>query len=281
MALDPPSLDYLVIGHIAKDLTPEGAVIGGTVAYAGRTALAFGLKVGAITSVNEDIDLSPLAGITLARYPTGQSTTFRNHYTKGGRVQHLLSKATDLGLEAVPPDWGMAGIVHFGPIAQEVDPPLIDYSPQAFVGITPQGWLRRWEEDGRVYLGHWKEIETLLPKADAVVLSLEDLQGKQELENEVAQHCRLLVITRASQGARLYWHKEVHHLPAPKMKEADSTGAGDIFAAVFFIQMQNTKNPLEAARIANIIAATSITRRGVRSSPTPQEIELARAGVAR
>lgn len=279
MALDPPSLDYLIIGHIARDLTLSGAVVGGTVAYAGRTALAFGLHVGAITSVNEDVDLSPLTGIQLARLPTRQSTTFSNRYTETGRVQHLLSKATDLGPQAVPADWSHARIVHFGPIAQEVDPQLVHQFPNAFIGITPQGWLRRWGIDGRVSLTHWSAIKSILPKADAVVLSLEDLQGSEEEESEIAQHCTLLVVTRASQGARLFWHGEVHDLPAPQMREVDSTGAGDIFATAFFIQMQQTQNPFEAGRIANTIAAASVTRQGVRSSPSPEEIEAARVKV--
>jgi sugar/nucleoside kinase (ribokinase family) len=278
MVLDSPSLDYLIIGHIARDLTASGAVVGGTVAYAGLTALAFGLRVGAITSVNEDIDLSPLTGIQLTRLATRQSTTFSNRYMQNGRVQHLLSKATDIGPQAIPIDWRRAKIVHLGPIAQEVDPQLMNRFPNAFIGITPQGWLRHWGTDGRVSLIHWSAIKGILPEADAVILSSEDLQGLEEVECEMARHCRLLVVTRASRGARLFWKGEVYDLPAPQVLEVDSTGAGDIFAAAFFIQMQQTQDPLEAGRIANTIAAASVTRQGVRSSPTPREIEAARAG---
>ncbi len=46
--LDP--VDYLVIGHIARDLTPSGPRLGGTVAYSGLTARALGLRVGIVTS---------------------------------------------------------------------------------------------------------------------------------------------------------------------------------------------------------------------------------------
>ena len=33
-------LDYLVVGHVARDLTPQGPQLGGTVAYAALTARA-------------------------------------------------------------------------------------------------------------------------------------------------------------------------------------------------------------------------------------------------
>ena len=33
-------VDYLVIGHVAHDLTPEGPRLGGTAAYSALTAMA-------------------------------------------------------------------------------------------------------------------------------------------------------------------------------------------------------------------------------------------------
>jgi len=43
-------VDYLVIGHIACDLTPAGPRLGGTAAYAALTARALGLRVGVVTA---------------------------------------------------------------------------------------------------------------------------------------------------------------------------------------------------------------------------------------
>ena len=43
--------DYLLIGHMTADLTPEGKRrLGGTVSYAARTAHAFGLRVRLLSS---------------------------------------------------------------------------------------------------------------------------------------------------------------------------------------------------------------------------------------
>jgi hypothetical protein len=46
--------DYLLIGHIAHDVTPEGPRLGGTVSYGAYTALALGLRVGVLTSTRPD-----------------------------------------------------------------------------------------------------------------------------------------------------------------------------------------------------------------------------------
>ena len=43
-------VDYLVIGHVAHDLTPQGPRLGGTVAYSALTAQALGLRVGIVTA---------------------------------------------------------------------------------------------------------------------------------------------------------------------------------------------------------------------------------------
>jgi hypothetical protein len=40
IAMEP--VDYLVIGHVAHDLTPEGWRLGGTAAYSALTARALG-----------------------------------------------------------------------------------------------------------------------------------------------------------------------------------------------------------------------------------------------
>ena len=47
-------IDYLLIGHMTADLTPNGRTVGGTVSYAIRTAHAFGLRVGLVTSTKVD-----------------------------------------------------------------------------------------------------------------------------------------------------------------------------------------------------------------------------------
>ena len=71
-------VDYLVIGHLAHDLTASGPRLGGTAAYAALTARALGLRVGILTSAGMETSLAALEGIPIVVIPSEHSTTFEN-----------------------------------------------------------------------------------------------------------------------------------------------------------------------------------------------------------
>ena len=275
----PTPIDYLVIGHIAKDQFPEGDAIGGTAAYAGRTAQAHGLSVGVLTSCAGDVNLSPLNGMDIHNVSSTATTTFENHYTAQGREQFLRSRAEPIHAAAVPEKWQQTPLVHLGPIANEVNPELIGCFTDAFIGMTPQGWLRRWNEDGKIHLLNWEIVRDILPLADAVVLSLEDLDNVPQTVPAVAENCRLLVVTDGPNGAWVHFKGQRRHFPAPRMVEVDPTGAGDIFAAAFFIHVQRHRDPWEAARLATELASKSVMRTGIESSPSREEVRALQAEV--
>lgn len=273
------SIDYLIIGHVAKDLTHEGPVIGGTVAYSGRTAHALGLCVGAVTSTGPDLDIGPLSDLRMKCLPAENSTTFENRSTPKGRQQRLHALAHTIELNDIPHQWHSSHIVHLGPIADEVDPNLIYQFPDKLVCITPQGWLRRWDESGFISLTSWHQIKELLPNVNAIVLSLEDLIGNHQAAREMASLCDILAVTDGANGALVFWKNEERHIPAPRVVEVDSTGAGDIFAAAFFIRLYQTKDPWESTLFANFLAANSVTRKGLESVPTIDEVMAAHVKV--
>jgi len=271
VAVEP--VDYLVIGHVAHDLTPEGPRLGGTVAYSALTARALGLRVGVVTVAGRETSLEALNGIPVISIESPQSTTFENVYTEHGRVQYLRAQATQLDFAGVPDAWQRTPIIHVGPIANEIDASLPrNFSPALF-GVTPQGWMRQWDEDGRVSRSEWKNAEPVLQKAGAVVMSREDVNGDDELIEHMAHQTRILVVTEASAGCVLHWNGDRRRFRAPEVYEVDATGAGDVFAAAFFIRLLKTRDPWEAARFATLLAARSVTRVGLAGIPTPQEIE--------
>jgi hypothetical protein len=266
-------IDYLIIGHLTRDLTPQGPRLGGTAAFAGLTAHALGLRVGIVTSWGAELPLGPLRPIPIISYPADQSTTFENIYTDKGRIQIIHSVAPRLDYHLIPEPWRQAAIVHLGPVAQEVEPGLVRHFPDALVGITPQGWLRAWDEQGHVHPSEWPEASFTLQNAGAAVLSIEDVVCNESRIEEMASASRILVVTEGASGARVYWNGDVRRFRPPIVEEIDSTGAGDIFAASFFTRLYMTRDPWESARFANQIAATSVTRTGLDSIPTPEEIQ--------
>lgn len=271
-------LDYVVIGHVTRDLIDGAFRIGGTVSYAARAARALGCRAGVVTSASSDLDLSQtLDGVLVARHPAAVTTTFENVYTPAGRRQVLHAVAKRLLPEMVPADW-RAEIVHLGPVARECDSTLIDVCRDSFVGVTPQGWMRRWDHAGRVSVCQWEEAKLWLARADSVVLSEEDVAGDEALIARYAAQTRVLVVTQGAAGCTVYADDRSRHFPAPVVDEVDPTGAGDVFAAAFFLYLQRSGDLWQSARFANRIAADSVTRTGLASTPTPDELARLECG---
>ena len=266
-------VDYLLLGHVTQDVVSTGFALGGTVSYSSLTAHAFGKKVGIVTSCTNDLALPELADVSVIRKPSQQNTTFENVNTPSGRVQHIRAVAEKLSLEDIPQAWRNASIVHLGPVAAELEDSLSQAFPNSLVGITPQGWLRGWNDEGLVSFIEWPHAKQVLKHAGVVVLSIEDVRGNEEVIQDYVSSVPVLVVTEGAKGARVYWNGDVRHFRPPHEDEVDPVGAGDIFATSFFIRYHDTRDPWEAARVATQIAARSVTRRTLAGVPTSSEIE--------
>ena len=267
-------IDYLVIGHFSKDLTLEGSDLGGTAAYAALTARALGLRVGVVSSFNDkDISLEPLEGIQIVAIPSKETTIFSNIERTTGRQQILRQHAAQIDFEQVPNLWRRAPIIHLAPIAQEMESQLPEGFSPVLLGLTPQGWLRGWDDEGRVTPKKWTQAEASLNHASAAVFSIEDIEANEEIIEEFSLASRVLALTEGSEGARLYWNRDLRRFSAPSVDVVDTTGAGDIFATAFFVRLHSTRDPWEAARFATCLASQSVTRRGLDSIPTEEEIQ--------
>jgi sugar/nucleoside kinase (ribokinase family) len=266
-------VDHLVIGHVAHDLTPEGPRLGGTAAYSALTARALGLRVGVVTASGPETSLIPLKDIPVLSLPSSRSTTFENIYTDHGRVQYLRAQATRLDFNQIPDVWRGASIIHLGPIADEMDSVLPKGFSPALLGLTPQGWMRQWNTEGRVSSRQWQNAEPALQKAGAVVISREDVNGDEEVIEYMSHQTSILAVTESAAGSVLYWNGDRRRFRAPEVPEVDPTGAGDIFAAAFFFRLFKTRDPWEAARFATALASHSVTRLGLAGIPTEREIQ--------
>jgi sugar/nucleoside kinase (ribokinase family) len=254
-------IDFLAIGHVSCDLLPSGSQVGGTAFFSSRTAHVLGCRTAVLTSAAPDFELSDaLSGISAHRVPSTRTTTFENVYTPQGRIQTLHARAKTLTPADIPADWRRSSIVHLAPIADEVTPEMIDAFSNSLVGLTPQGWLRRWDESGRVYAREWPDAQMVLSRAAAVILSEEDLLDDAMLQQYI-QWSRLLILTQSAKGCTVFFGDETRQIPTLRVTEVEPTGAGDFFAAAFMIRLHETAgNPWEAARHANEIAAQSVTR---------------------
>jgi len=270
-------IDYLTVGHITHDVLPNGGqAIGGTASYAAFTASALGRRVGVLTSAGPDLEIAAFDGIaSLFCHPAPVTTTFENIYVNGHREQFVYSIAHPLTFAQVPNPWLRVPLIHIGPIMGECDLTLAaHFTGKAFVGMTPQGWMRTIDAQGRVFPQAWREAEQFLPLASALVFSIDDIGGDWALARHYAQQTHILVVTCGWDGGALFIDGVATLFPAVPVVEIDPTGAGDIFATAFFIALASGAAPLSAANYAACLAARSVTRKGLASTPRPADVAM-------
>jgi sugar/nucleoside kinase (ribokinase family) len=254
-----PPYDYLIIGHVTRDLVTGGWQVGGTAAFAGQIGLALGLRTAILTSAPEDFPFAEkLPGLVVRNIPSETTTTFSNIYENGHRHQIVHDVAAPLRPEHVPQAWRAIPIVHLAPLVAEVEPGIVDLFPDSLVGVTPQGWMRRWDQSGLVSATRWRNAGPVIARADAVILSEEDYPDEAALE-EIRHDARLLVVTQADKGCQIHLRRESRHIPAPAVPVNGPTGAGDTFAAAFLAHLHRSDGDVwAAAEFANEIAAHSV-----------------------
>ncbi len=279
---------FLALGHVTRDLLPgETFALGGTVTFAALTAYHLGLDAALVTCADEALLArlpALLPGIALAARPAPVTTAFENTYVAGFRTQYLRERAPLLDLTDIPLDWQAAPILLLGPLAQEIPPALIQSLSRpagSLLAATPQGWLRRWDADGRVWPTPWEQAEILLPQLDVLILSHDDLLPFADNQRARADtmltawsmRVPLLIATDGRVGATLFEHGKTTRFPAYSALEVDPTGAGDVFAAAFLTHFYQYSDPHAAMNFANCVASLSVEHPGTRGIPTIAQIQ--------
>jgi len=83
-----------------------------------------------------------------------------------------------------------------------------------------------------------------------------------------------VIVTMGEWGALLMEEQRAVHIPAPKVKAVDTTGAGDVFIGSLAVYLAEGQSLDQAVRRANTVAALSTTRPGTQASfPTRVEAD--------
>jgi sugar/nucleoside kinase (ribokinase family) len=269
--------DFIVVGHLTRDEQLTGNhTLGGAVTFAGIAARNLDYRVGIVTSAADDFpEPELLHDIEIVRVPSPSTTTFRNLYSQGKRKQFVREVAQPIRARDIPNEWRAAKIALLGPLAGELDSEMVHaFSKQTLVAISPQGWMRQWDETGRVKPRAWLEAGEILPHVDALILSEEDLGGYTERLSLYIALAPLVAVTRERDGATIYRkHERPLDVPAFPTNVVDPTGAGDSFAAGFLIRLYETNDVLQATRFANATASLAISSYGAETMPTRAQVE--------
>ena len=269
-------LTYVLIGTATKDLQTNGNyTIGGTVTYATVIVKKLGWQPVIVTAVNSAFKPIPyLRDVTWHQLPSPETTTFRNEYDEqGNRHQTIGPIGRAITAAEIPEACRKATIVHLCPLAQEIKPDIANIFSAQLLGATPQGWMRRWDAQGRVSLGDWYGAEEILPRINVAVISIEDVEGNWHIAENWASQTETLIVTEGEAGCTIFNQGNRISVPPRPSQPTDPTGAGDVFAAAFFIHYYETKNLWQSARFANVVASMSIERSGPEGAPSRAEVE--------
>lgn len=275
--------EFLAIGHVTRDVRADGSFsLGGTVTFAALTAYRLGLEAAIVTCADPAL-LSELPthlpDIALSAQHSEATTTFANQYFDGFRVQYLQARAAPQEAADVPEAWREAPIILLGPLAQELAPEFVTLFPRrpgTILAATPQGWLRRWDENGRVWPAAWEAAAEVLPFLDVLILSHDDLLpfangNRVDADAILARwslQVPLLVATDGRHGATLFQRGNIERFDGYPAIEVDPTGAGDVFAAAFLCHLYKHNDPHAAVEFANCVASFSVEQVGIMGIPT-------------
>ena len=210
--------------------------------------------------------------------PSDSTTTFANIYTEHGRVQYCYAAAPPIRADDIPTWCHKPRAVLLGPLVNEIGPDIPRlFGPDTLVAAVPQGWMRRWDETGRVFPKQWENAAEILPHLDVLVLSLEDIDYDLRRIAPAFDLISLVVITEYRDGSTIYQKQpggailQTKIAPRPA-SEVDPTGAGDIFTTAFVLRLQETGDPIEATRFANVTASYGVEHLGILGVPTRETV---------
>jgi 1D-myo-inositol 3-kinase len=280
---EPTQPDILLVGHVTCDLEsadPNSACrLGGTVSFAAVTAMRLGRHPTIVTRAAPTTNLAELpAGVDLHVLPSPTTTTFANLYTEQGRVQYTYAQALPIVADDIAPRLRRPQAVLLGPLVDEISPDVAPiFAPDSLVAAVPQGWMRRWDADGRIHAKPWESAAAILPHLDVLVLSREDIDYDLSRLEPWFADINLIVLTEYREGSTIYQRNaqgeiSLTKIPPRPANEIDPTGAGDVFATAFVIRLQEIGDAPAAARFANVTASFSVEHVGVSGVPTREQV---------
>jgi hypothetical protein len=288
--------DYVVVGHLTVDAIVDSdgrprRQAGGGALYSGLQAARLGLRTLILTS-GQERELQPLiapfAGeITIRIAPASQSTTFETRGSGPARVQRLRALADPVRPEGFAGEAGRsatatarfatgaegsatraegsatgalparASILHLAPVARET--PSSWPCEASLVGLTAQGLVRRFDRTGKVSPCPL-DPATMPRRIDAAVIA----ESERSSAGALFERVPIVAVTDGEGPTTVHLgdRSAVRVAPRPLSGAHDDLGAGDVFAAAFFIALRDGLTPAQAAMRGNAAAAVRISGQG-------------------
>jgi sugar/nucleoside kinase (ribokinase family) len=258
--------DYTTVGHVTIDVLDDGSRrAGGTAFYSALQAARLGRRALIVTcGVAREIQelIEPYRHeLELKILPAPHTTTLATLGAGSQRSQRLLAWAgpiaDDLTLDT--------SILHLAPVARET--PRHWRGQAGFLGLTPQGLVRRWSGPGAQILAASPApgAAAVAGRCHAIVVNEhERLSCASLIARASAAGAVVAVTAGAAPITVLAPGRPALELEVPALaaRPLDDLGAGDVFAAAFFIALSDRRDASDAARFASAAAAVRMQGTG-------------------
>ena len=175
--------DYTTVGHVTVDVLADGSRrTGGSAFYSALQAARLGLRTLIITrgaaGEIEELIAPYLASSSWRSWPAERTTTLETAGEGHARSQRVLAWAGPMPEDLVLD----TAILHLAPVARET--PQRWRGRAGFVGLTPQGLVRRFSQSDPVFslaALHGAAARSLAARCDALVLASVERESCAEL----------------------------------------------------------------------------------------------------
>ena len=276
-----PGPTVLVCGHVTLDHLGGAIVPGGSAYYAARALAALGARPRVLTAAGADFPAGALAGIEAEVAPAAATTTFENAYAPdGSRGQRVLARAPPLDPARLPAAWRSADVLLLAPVLGELDAgAFADAVAARLVGLCVQGLVREVAPGGAVRHVPLALGAAALARVGAAVLGEDEARGEPGLVSRLAAAVPVVAFTRGARGCEVFVRGRATRVGIHPAREVDPTGAGDVFAAAFFLALAGGDDPVDAARLGAAAASIAVEGRGGEALPRTGEAFARRARV--
>jgi sugar/nucleoside kinase (ribokinase family) len=274
--------DYTAVGHVTIDVMDDGSSrVGGTALYSGLQAARLGRRTLIVTQgAPRELDrlLEPFAGeLDVEILPAPHTTTLRSSGSGPARLQSVLAWAGPMPAQMT----FETAILHLAPVARET--PARWRAKARVTGMTPQGLARQWPAAGGP-IGLCRpgaEAELLAGACDALVLSEHERDSCSEMIALARTSGTIVSVTDGPRANRVSDSRGAElRLEVPTVAEAlDDLGAGDVYAAAFFIALDEGLPAADAAHFAMAAAAVRMRASGAQAIGGREAVEARLAEV--
>jgi sugar/nucleoside kinase (ribokinase family) len=290
------SADYTTVGHVTADVMADGSCRpGGGAFYSALQAARLGRRPRILTrgrrSEIEELLAPYREELELEVIDAPQTTTLATSGIGAMRSQRLLAWAGEIGAE-IELD---TAILHLAPVARET--PSSWRGRAAFVGLTPQGLVRSWSREDERIVPCPLQRSQLPRRCDAIVISEAERascaalfareEERRSAPEDAGAHtgagaAAVIAVTAGAAPTELHLAdgEIVHSRVPPIGRMCDDLGAGDVFAAAFFIALTDGATAQAAAAFANAAAAERVAGHGANAIGDRAAIEARMAAVA-